>query len=197
MLTHSRPISRPIKPWPRISLAPRCNVGMPFYILDRISGLNRGGELIQACVLRVGEGCGVRPFQFNPDRKIIAAFAPAPGGCTRMPGALGAWNKLNQLAIAANKKVAGDFKIFDDFVVRMFARVELVGEELDHARPAKLIWRQADVVDDDQVDHAAFRPRVEIGRGDVARALQQAFFVNMHGAASIMRALPSEIEPRR
>lgn len=106
-----------------------------------------------------------------------------------MPGALGAGDELNQLAVAADEEVAGDFEIFDGFVVGMFARVEPVGEEIDHARPAELIRRQADVVDDDQLDRAALRARVEIGRGDVARALQQAFFVNMHGAASIMRAL--------
>ena len=95
-----------------------------------------------------------------------------------MPGAFSAGDKLDQFAIAPDEKVRRNAQCVDAGVIRMFARVEAIGEQLFYARPAEFPRRQTDVVNDQQADLAIRRPRIEIRRVNAASCVIPAVFVN-------------------
>jgi hypothetical protein len=79
-----------------------------------------------------------------------------------MPGTSGTRDKLDQFAIAAYQEVAGNLEALNLAVVWVGTRVEPVGEKFDDAGAAKLARRQADVVNDQELDGRACRPVIAV-----------------------------------
>ena len=78
---------------------------MALDIRNGIVGPQQGDQCAQARVLRILERNFIGTFQFDTQRKIVAAFAPPPARYACMPGALCARHELNQLAIAPYQKM--------------------------------------------------------------------------------------------
>ncbi len=79
-----------------------------------------------------------------------------------MPGAPDTRDELDQLAISAYQEVTGNLGALNLAVVRMGTRVEVVGEQFDDAGAAELARRQADVVNDQELDVRASRPVIAV-----------------------------------
>ena len=138
------------------------NVGMPDAVLDRVGALERPGQIRQYRVLGIGERLVVGPFELDADREVVAAAAAAPRGLPGMPGAPDTRDELDQLAISAYQEVTGNLEALNLAVVRVGTRVEMVGEQVDDAGTAELARRQADVVNDQQLDVRAARPVIAV-----------------------------------
>ena len=69
-------------------------------------------------------------FEFNTDRIVIAV--PAPIGEAPVPGAVIATDKLPQLPLALDIKMAGDFEVVQARVIGVSVAVQLVGKQLLH-----------------------------------------------------------------
>jgi len=96
-----------------------------------------------------------------------------------MPGASLAGYKLQQATIAPDKKMRGDPELMDFSVIGVGLWIELVGEQLDNAIAAILLWWQADIVYDYQRNLAIRRAIVLVGRFNKNRARDDAPVINM------------------
>ena len=72
-------------------------------------------------------------------------------------------DELNQAAIAPYQEVRRDSKLRDRRVVRVFTRIEAVGEQGNDAVASEFAGRQRNAVDDDQADRASGGARIAIG----------------------------------
>lgn len=81
---------------------------MPGYIVGdcRVECDKRAGNSNQLLILGIGIGGNVRTFQLDPNREIVAPFAPVIHRYPGMPGALIKRNILNHLTITANQAVS-------------------------------------------------------------------------------------------
>ena len=138
------------------------DVGMADAVLDRIFALERPGQIRQYRVLGIGECLVVGAFEFDADRKVVAAVAAAPSGLPGMPGAPGTRDKLDQFAIAAYEEVAGNLVVMDFAIVRVGARIKAIGEQFDDAGAAELARRKADAVNDQELDGRTSRPVIAV-----------------------------------
>ena len=100
------------------------NVGMTNNVFHRIIVAQEGKQLVQPPVLNCLETLRIATFQFDPERKIIAARAAAPCGLAGVPGASLAGDELDQLAIAPDQKVCRNTQLADVCEIRMGVRVE-------------------------------------------------------------------------
>ena len=64
---------------PGVGLAPRSDVRMPGDAFDREARAEIGKQLRQRLVLHRLEGQGVAAFEFDTDRKVVAALPATPG----------------------------------------------------------------------------------------------------------------------
>ena len=96
-----------------------------------------------------------------------------------MPGALLAGYKLQQAAIAPDKEMRGNPELMNFSVIGVGRGIELVGEQLDNAIAAILLWWQADIVYDYQRNLAIRRAIVLVGRFNKNRARDDAPVINM------------------
>jgi hypothetical protein len=74
-------------------------------LCNRVGRFQRFDQTSERNILRLFKGVVVAAFQFNSDRKIIAAFTPLPIRLACMPCALEAGDKLQQAAIAADQEM--------------------------------------------------------------------------------------------
>ena len=77
---------------------------MADYILDSIRSRQQRSKLVQKPILVIGKRQVIRAFQLDADGKIVTALTPAPVGQAGVPRALETRNKLDQLAVAADKE---------------------------------------------------------------------------------------------
>lgn len=138
------------------------DVGMTDAVLDRVGALQHPGQIRQHRVLRIGERLIVGTFELDADREIVAAAVAAPLGPPRMPGTSGTRDKLDQFAIAAYQEVAGNLEALNLAVVWVGTRVEAVGKQFDDAGATELARRQADVVNNQELDGRACRPVIAV-----------------------------------
>ena len=170
-----RATARPVEVRAGIGLSPRRYVGVADDAADPVTRLERPRYGCEPLVLCVREGCFAGTFELDADGEVVAAGPAVPARLSGVPRALSARHELDQLAVAADEEVRRHVEIPDRRVVRMRGGVEPVGEKFDDARAAKFSRRQADRVYDEEVHRAARRPRVAVGRGHVARALNESF----------------------
>ena len=142
---------------------------MPDDVHDRIAPAQRRSELREMQVLPIGVGLVVAALELDSHGKIVAALAPLPARRAGVPGALGAGNELDQLAIAPDQEMRRHVEVAQGPVVRVGGGIEGVGEQPDDGITAELARRQADVVHDQQRDRRVLRTLVEIGRGHLNR----------------------------
>ena len=98
-------VSWPVKVGARISFAPGGDIRMSLNVLQRIVLLQELCQLAQPLVLGVGKSFEIRAFQFDANRKVIAALPVVPCGLAGVPGALAARYKLDQLAVASDQEM--------------------------------------------------------------------------------------------
>ena len=140
----------PVEAWAGVGLAARGNIGMADNVFHRIGAAQEGKQCAQLLVLLRHEFLPVAAFQFDAERKIVAARTSAPCGLTGMPGASLARDELDQLAIAPDQEVRRNAQAADASEIGMGVRVEAIGEQPDDVVAAKLFRWQADGMDDDQ-----------------------------------------------
>ena len=131
-------------------------------------------EFGKSHVLRVLERQFVAAFEFDAERKIIALLPVLPAGNSGMPGALCAGHKLDQFAIASDQEMRRYSEGADGRKIGMGAGVEGIGEQTQDIVAAELRRRQADRMDDDQLNGFAGRAVVVIGRDDAAGSTDPA-----------------------
>ncbi len=105
----------------------------------------------------------IATLKLDANGKIIAALATFPDRHACMPGTRGDRYELQQAAVAPNEEVRGNTQSLNAFVIGMFLRIELIGKQLFHTWSAKLVRRQADGVNDHEVDSTAIGPLIAIG----------------------------------
>ena len=69
----------------------------------------------------------------------------------------------DERTVASNQEMSGDLQAGNRAEAFVTSRVESIAEESLDLRPTELPGRQADPVDDDQIDVAPRRPGIEIG----------------------------------
>jgi len=144
--------ARPVEGSARIGLAPWRDVGMPGDIRDRVARGERASQRGEARVLRVGVRHLTGALEFDADGKVVAAYPPLPDRLAGVPRTLGARDELDQLAVATDEEMSGNLRAGNGREVRMGRGIEPVGEEIDNTVPAELTRRQADVMNDEEVD---------------------------------------------
>ena len=147
-------------------------------VADRVTRLQHAREGGKPTVLGSRERHLAGAFHFDSDREIVAARFALPARFASVPRALRARHELDQPAIAADEEVSGHFHARDRGVERMRRRIEAVGKVLDDAGTAERARRQADVVDDEEVDRAGGGPLVAVGRRNEPYAFNQSFVID-------------------
>src|SRR5690554_5883388 len=107
-----------------------------------------------------------------------------------MPGPLQAGNKLGDAPIALDEKMRRHAQLGNLSEIGMARRVQRAAEQLLYAAGTELPRRQADVMNHQQRDVAARRPRIEMRRWAMVYSAQPtAGCINPHGRAPIAKAL--------
>ena len=138
-----------------------CDVSRGYVRITVAERFNHGNQML---VLLIGIWRLVFALQFDTDRKIVTARAPAEAGLSSVPGAPAEWHKLNYFAVAANQQMRRYLEVANFREVRMCVPVQAVRKELLHVRPAKISRRQADAMNDDEFGLRASRPVILIRR---------------------------------
>ena len=97
-----------------------------------------------------------------------------------MPGPLIAGDELHQLAITPQQKMCRDAQIAQAGIKRMRGHIECIGEQTLDIRPAKLVRRQADIVQNDHVDRHAGRAGIAVGAGDTPHPCYPTVLIHAH-----------------
>ncbi len=92
-----------------------------------------------------------------------------------MPGPIVATYKLPDFARAPNVKMGRDLQAFHLFEVRVRQPVQFVGKQCLHFTAAVNAWRQADGMQDDQVNVCRLWPWTKVGRCELVRKTVPAF----------------------
>ena len=80
-----------------------------------------------------------------------------------MPGTPVTRHKLDQLPIATDEKMSRNPESFEGSIRGIILQFNAISEQTEHIIPAKLAWRQTDVVNHQQINGSAFRPGVLVG----------------------------------
>jgi hypothetical protein len=80
-----------------------------------------------------------------------------------VPRTLPARHKLDERAVPTDEEMSGDPEPGYAGVIRVRSGVQPVGEKLDDSRPTKFAGRQADCVDDEEIDRAACGVSMQLG----------------------------------
>lgn len=136
--------TRPIEGRTGIGFTLRRNIAVTHHMVpgdSRICRHNAGRHLRESLILVAAIGPVITAFQFNADGEIIAPRPRAELRFARMPGPLGKWDELNQLAFAPNEQVRRDFHTEQGRKTGIRRIVEGVGEQSLHPRCAILPMR--------------------------------------------------------
>ena len=134
----------PAKAGAWIGLAAGRNVFMPDDGSKGVAPRRRTQQTRQREVLGSLKRRRLQALKLDPDRVVIAVFAACPARRPRMPSAVVTGNKLQHLTVAADEEVSRDLQASQSFEVRMFARVQAVGEQPLHLAAAVVARWQAD-----------------------------------------------------
>ncbi|CAK0767471.1 hypothetical protein CCP4SC76_4750017 [Gammaproteobacteria bacterium] len=162
-----RAIPFPIEMGPRIGFAVGGNVAMADHARGRDGRktLDKGSsDLNQGVVLSGGKGFVIAAFQLDADGEIIAVVAAIKSGSSGVPGALEERYKLHHLAVTPDQQVRGDAQRGNDGKVGVRRGVQVIEKKGLDPGAAVLSRRQADVVNDQEVDRHARWSFTLIGR---------------------------------
>jgi len=177
----------PIESRTRIRLAPGRDVAVPDKPVRRQSrvGVTEGcHDVRKGLVLGGFVRQGIGPFELHTDGEIVASRAAVVVRLTRMPGAIGEFDKLRQFAVARHQKVRGDPQFPDLGKIGVHLGRQRIHEQPVDPGSAKFPRRQADAVHDDQLRFHAGRTRIEVWRRDLSGASHHpAFEVDLHAAS--------------
>lgn len=135
-----------------IVLAAGRDIGMRCDVAQRIAFAQLAQQKFKPPILRRREVVFAVAFELDADREIVASLTPEKLRLTGVPGAFVATDELNQLATTAHEKVRRHLQRGNVTIGRMSRGIETVAEQLLDGVATESSRRQADVVDDDQVD---------------------------------------------
>ena len=135
----------------------------------RVLGLQLRNELLQSLVLHFFKSRITVAFEFNPNRKIIATFAPLELGFARMPSPILCRHKLNDASGAGDQKMARDPSLRNVRKVGVGLWIKLVLKKINDVLRTvlrfKLPWRQTNVVQNHEIRCGFLGSRIKIGGG--------------------------------
>src|SRR3989338_723904 len=140
----------PVEARPGIGLASRCDVAVAHYGLNRIAVSQLIEQTVEGQVLGLFKCLLITTLEFNADGKVVAALPPPPTGHAGMPGPPRTGDELDQFAVATHEKMGRNPQSLYLAEIRMHLGIEAIGEQLDDARSAEFVGRQADGVDHSQ-----------------------------------------------
>lgn len=79
-----------------------------------------------------------------------------------MPGAFVQGNKLQDLSVSSDQKVGRNPEMVDFLEIRVLRRVQPIEKKILDPWSAKLLWRQADIVNHQQIYRRVCRPIITI-----------------------------------
>jgi hypothetical protein len=94
----------------------------------------------------------IRTLKLDADGKIVTAASTLIFGVTGMPGSLVEGDELDRLTRAIDQQMRRDLQMRDFLEIRMSARIELIAEKLLNVGSAKTTGRQADAMNDQEVN---------------------------------------------
>jgi hypothetical protein len=153
----------PDEPRTRVLLATRRNVFVASNVGNRQPRGDGGAQAGEGGVLRGLEATTFQPFQLDTDGMVVAIVPAAPMRRACVPSPRGDIHELHQFAVASNEEMGGHRQASNLLEVGVGIPIELVGEQLFDLGATELARRQADGVDDDQVDQGAIWPRAKVG----------------------------------
>ena len=162
--------ARPVKAAAGVMLAAWGNMLVACHGADGAGSSQRAAQGGQRGVLGVFKQAAFQPFQLDADGVVVAVGAALVAGSACMPGARLHGGELPEFARAADVEVGRHLQAAYLAEPGVDVPVQRIGEQALHFVAAVLAGRQADGVDDDEVDHHARRTRANVGRGAAARA---------------------------
>lgn len=126
--------------------------------------------------MRVFKAVTFQAFELDAHRVVVAVAAAPVMRLARVPCPVVGADKLPKGAIAPDIKMRRDFQSSDLTEIRVCIPIQSVGEQRLHFVAAVLPGRQADGVEDDQVDAGPFGARAEVGRSQVKGGSVPAVF---------------------
>ena len=166
--------ARPVEEVAGVAFAAGGDVLVAGYGFDGVVRRHAVQQRNQGLVLCLGERFEIAAFQFDAERKGVAAAAAAllrPAGVVRR---VVARHKLHHLPAAFNQKMAGHAQIHQLREEGVCLRVDVVGEQIADGAAAVFEGRQGDVVQHHQRNDFAGGAGREVGRRAMHRALPPA-----------------------
>lgn len=173
--------TRPFELWARVCLAPgwNRNVVMTDAFGNRICAAQDINELSERAILPLFEGNVVAAFELDTDGEVIAPLATAPLRHTGMPGALLTRHELHEFAITSDQKMRRYGQCRDLPEIRIGLRIKAIREQVGDGTSAETAWRQADAVNDDELDPTTFGARIAIWRWHLASCAEHTGSVQL------------------
>jgi len=135
-------VARPLEKRPRIGLATGSDMLVPGDIGQSITLLQPGGQSRQYGILHFGKRLKIGPFQLDPDRKVVTAFAPTKERNAGMPGAVIGRHELQQRTIALNHEMRRDPQRTQLVKIRMSVAIQRIAKQVRDKWLTKLPRRQ-------------------------------------------------------
>ena len=110
----------------------------------------------------------IRALQLDADGEVVAMDTFPETGLARVPGPAGEGDELDERAVAPDQEMGGYPQIGDGAEALVSAWIDQIAEQVLNVGSPELAGRQADAMDDDQVDVAAGRPGIEVRGRDAA-----------------------------
>ncbi len=146
-----------------IVLAARRDIRVRCDVAQRITCAQLAQQKFEPPILCRREVVFTVALELNADREIVASLPPEKLRLAGVPGAVVASDELNQLATTTHQKVRRHLQRGDVTVGWMSRGIETVAEQLLDRIATESSRRQADVVDDDEVDGGTGRAGIMVG----------------------------------
>jgi hypothetical protein len=148
----------------------------------RIGGAQPLHELDESLVLGLLVGDVVAAFELDADRKIVARASAAVLGFPSVPSAIRERNVLSHAAVPADEHVRRYTHMGYRSEVLVGVRRQRIRKETIDPWSAEFRGRQADSMDDDEVERAISRPWIAVRRPYTVNVHEPTrFHIDQHG----------------
>lgn len=196
-LLSEREVALPIEIRTGVGLALGSDLGMTRDPSDRIRVTKRPRQTRKRLVLRGFEGLVVAAFELDSDRVVVAARAAFPIRCPGVPRALQARHELDERALPVDDEVRRYTYTCQRGEIRVRVELEPVEEEIRYRGSAEFTWRQADRVNDEQIDRSAGRALVAVRTLHEWHAAREPSSIDFHCGGARFHAGATPISSSR
>lgn len=166
----------PVEGRSRVGLTSGSNVGVPDEMSfgnGRIGPPESANQGRQAEILSRLVGHLVRAFQLDADGEVVATGSALEARQAGVPGPSMKGNELDDFAATPDKRVSRHLQPLNLAEERVYPGVQNVGEQVLDPRPAEFTRRQADAVNDNEINGAACGTVVRVGGWTTSGRLEQ------------------------